>query len=559
MDFLTPPRGANTTPQTPLTFLERAAAAYPDTPSLIHEDVVVSTWPETHRRCLRLSSALISILGIRPRDVVSAFLPNIPAMYELQFAVPMAGAVLNNLNTRLDPRSTAVLLHHSLSKAIFLDSNSLPLILSAVSLLPKAHPRPALIVVDPEVNGRRFSYYSYEDLVSQGDPGFDWVRPESEYDPIVLNYTSGTTSNPKGVVHSHRGAFVKTVDAIIEWPLPRGPVYLWTLPMFHANGWSYVWATAAVGGTNVCMRKFVAGDVFDAIARHGVTHMCGAPVVLNMLANAAAPGGGEEKKRRLERPVEILTAGAPPPSAVLERAEELGFVVSHGYGLTETAGLVVTCPWQHMDVIDTATGKSVNRDGQSIGEVVLRGNTLMLGYLNDPDATSNCMGEDGWFRTGDVGVMHTDGYLEIKDRSKDVIISGGENISSVEVESVLYTNPAVNEAAVVARPDEHWGESPCAFLSLKPGLEPGPSEEEVMEYCRANMPHYMVPRTVVFKNELPKTATGKIQKFLLRDAAKALGPRVARDKPIVKARGAAVNLVAPSPTNKFCYLIEYGP
>ena len=359
---------------------------------------------------------------------------------------------------------------------------------------------------------------------------------------MILNYTSGTTSSPKGVVHCHRGTFAITIDSLIDWAVPKQPVYLWTLPMFHANGWSFPWGMAAVGGTNICVRKFDAAIVYGLIERHGVSHMCGAPVVLNMLTNSP-------DNKSLKKPVQILTAGAPPPAAVLFRTESLGFVVGHGYGLTETGGLMVSCAWKphwnklpaterarlkarqgvrtigmaEMDVVDQESGEGVKRDGTTLGEVVLRGGCVMLGYYKDPEGTSKCF-KNGWFYTGDVGVMHPDGYLEIKDRSKDVIISGGENLSSVEVESILYTHPAIDEAAVVARPDEFWGETPCAFVSLKSGLEKKPTEEELIQYCRANMPHYMVPKTVVFKEELPKTSTGKIQKFTLRNVAKEMGP-----------------------------------
>lgn len=391
---------------------------------------------------------------------------------------------------------------------------------------------------------------TYENFVQKGDPNFKWVRPNSEWDPIALNYTSGTTSSPKGVVHSHRGLFILTIDSLIDWAVPKQPVYLWTLPMFHANGWCYTWGMAAVGGTNICVRRFDAQVIYGLIRRHGVTHMCGAPVVLNMLSNSP----NDNNKKPLENTVQILTAGAPPPAAVLFRSEELGFIVSHGYGLTETGGLAVSCAWKgewnrfpaaerarlksrqgvrtiataEIDVVDPDSGISVKRDGISLGEVVLRGGSVMLGYLKDPESTRNCMRENGWFYTGDVGVMHPDGYLEIKDRSKDVIISGGENLSSVEVESVLYNNPAVNEAAVVARPDEFWGESPCAFVSLKSNLSRKPREEEIIEFCRERLPHFMVPKTVVFKEELPKTSTGKIQKFVLREIAKGLGSMKAK-------------------------------
>lgn len=381
--------------------------------------------------------------------------------------------------------------------------------------------------------------------MKKGDPAFKWIQPKNEWDPMLLNYTSGTTSSPKGVVHCHRGTFIITVDTLVDWAVPKQPVYLWTLNMFHANGWSFPWGIAAVGGTNICVRKFDAGFVFSLIKKHHVTHMCGAPVVLNMLTNSP-------DIKPLSKTVRIMTAGAPPPAAVLLRTESLGFEVSHGYGLTETGGLVVSCAWKEkwnrlpaterarlkarqgvrtigmteVDVV-SPTGDSVKRDGLTLGEVVMKGGCLMLGYLKDPEGTSSCY-KNGWFYTGDVGVMHEDGYLEIKDRSKDVIISGGENLSSVEVESVLYGHPAVNEAAVVARDDDYWGETPCAFISLKDGLteKEKPTEKEIVEYCRKKMPRYMVPKTVVFQDELPKTSTGKIQKFVLRQIAKDMGPLI---------------------------------
>lgn len=469
-------------------------------------------------------------------------------MYEAHFAIPMAGAVLNTVNLRLDSRTISILLRHSESKLILVDCQSASLILEALSLFPTNSQRPLLVLITDEEEDKSpasnsgFFCCTYENMVQKGDPDFKWVRPESDFDPITLNYTSGTTSSPKGVVHSHRGIFIITVDSLIEWSVPKEPVYLWTLPMFHANGWSYPWGMAAVGGTNICLRKFDAGVVYSAIRRHNVTHLCGAPVVLNMISNFSL-------SEPLKNPVHILTAGAPPPAAILFRTEALGFRVSHGYGLTETGGLVVCCSWKNkwnklpaterarlkarqgvrtigmaeVDVIEAETGASVKRDGKTLGEVVLRGGCVMLGYLKDPEGTSKCMRKNGWFYTGDVAVMHPDGYLEIKDRSKDVIISGGENLSSVEVESVLYMHPAVNEAAVVARPDEFWGETPCAFVSLKADIKENPGEKDLIEFCREKLPRFMVPKTVVFKEELPKTSTGKIQKFMLREMAKALG------------------------------------
>lgn len=536
---------ANSCPLTPLTFLQRAAVVYGDSPSLVYNSTTF-TWSQTQSRCLRAASA-IAALGFGPGAVVSVLAPNIPAMYELQFAVPMAGCVINNINTRLDAHAVSVILRHSECKAIFVDSHLRSLLLRSVSLLPPHAPRPILILIADDDDGRPASSLddfddTYEEMLNKGDPNFRWVTPADEWDPMTLNYTSGTTSSPKGVVHSHRSIYIITLDSLINWSLPKQPVYLWTLPMFHSNGWSYTWGMAALGGTNICLRRFDARVVYDAIHKHNVTHMCGAPVILTMLANypRASP---------LKSPVEFMTGGAPPPAAVVLRTEALGFVVSHGFGMTEVAGVVVSCAWKsswnrfpaadrarlkarqgvrtlgltEADVVDPKTGERVKRDGVSIGEIVVRGGSLMLGYLKNPAATAACMREDGWLYTGDVGVMHPDGYLEIKDRSKDIIITGGENVSSVEVESVLYSNPVVNEAAVVARPDEYWGETPCAFLSLKEGVSPKPPEYEMIEFCRERLPHYMVPKTVVFMAELPKTATGKVQKFALRDIAYRMG------------------------------------
>ncbi|XP_072969069.1 probable acyl-activating enzyme 5, peroxisomal [Typha angustifolia] len=537
------PSSANNSALTPLTLLDRTAVVYGDSPSVIYRDTVF-TWKQTHERCLRLASALYS-LGISRNDVVSAIAPNIPAMYEMQFGVPMCGGVLNNINTRLDARTISVLLRHSDSKLVIVDILSVDLLKEAINLLPFSHKPPQIVVIEDPYeeapNPSPPSSLTYEKLIEMGNPQFDWIRPKSEWDPMVLNYTSGTTSAPKGVVHCHRGIFLVTLDSLIDWSVPKQPVYLWTLPIFHANGWSFPWGVAAKGGTNVCLRRVEPAAVFAAIADFHVTHMCGAPVVLNMLANAP-------KKMTLRDPVHVLTAGAPPPAEVLRRTEELGFTVYHGYGLTETAGLVVSCAWKGqwnrlpaaerarlkarqgvrtpamtvVDIIDGATGRSVSRDGSTMGEIVLRGGCITLGYFKDDKATKEAI-RNGWFYTGDVGVMHPDGYLEIKDRSKDVIISGGENISSIEVESVMYGHPAVNEAAVVARPDEFWGETPCAFVSLKEGISSPPKEGEVIAWCREKMPHYMVPKTVVIKDELPKTSTGKIQKYVLRNLAKQMG------------------------------------
>ncbi|CAA7042565.1 unnamed protein product [Microthlaspi erraticum] len=537
------PSAANSPPLTPLGFLERAATVYGDCTSIVYGNSTVYTWRETNIRCLRVASSLSSSIGIRRSDVVSVLSANTPAMYELQFAVPMSGAILNNINTRLDTRTVSVLLRHCESKLLFVDVFYSDLAVEAISLFDKP---PILVLISDEeesvdVADRSKFCYSYEDLVERGDPEFNWVRPVSEWDPIVVNYTSGTTSSPKGVVHCHRGIFVMAIDSLVDWTVPKNPVYLWTLPMFHANGWCYPWAIAAVGGTNVCLRKFQTPLIYRLIRDHGVTHMCGAPVVLNMLT-------ADRESQPLTSPVHFLTAGSTPPASVLLRAESLGFIVSHGYGLTETAGVIVSCVWKpkwnllpasdrarlkvrqgvrtvgftEIDVVDPGSGRSVERDGETFGEIVMRGSSIMLGYLNDPIGTGKSL-KNGWLFTGDVGVIHGDGYLEIKDRSKDVIITGGENVSSVEVEKVLYTNPAVNEAAVVARPDEFWGETPCAFVSLKTGLTRKPTEKEIIEDCKKKMPHYMVPKTVTFLEELPKTSTGKIPKFVLKKMASKMG------------------------------------
>ncbi|XP_023554638.1 probable acyl-activating enzyme 5, peroxisomal [Cucurbita pepo subsp. pepo] len=551
------PRTPNSSPLTPIGFLERAATIYGDSPSIIYGDTTY-TWSETHHRCLQLASSLSSS-GIQRGHVVSVISPNTPPMYELHFAVPMAGAILNTINTRLDARTISTLLFHSESKLVFVDQAYCALIFDALALFPPETNPPSLVLIDDDaaaaeeeslsssVSIRIDFVDSYEEMIQKGDSKFQWIRPISEWDPIVLNYTSGTTSSPKGVVHCHRGVFIAAFDSLLEWGVPKNSVYLWTLPMFHINGWSFSWGIAAVGGTNVCIRKFDAALIFSLIRRHHVTHMCAAPVVLNMLTNSL-------DDRPLDRPVKILTGGAPLPAAVLFRIESLGFDVTHGYGLTETAGMVICCSWKTewnrlpateqarlkarqgvrtaavaaVDVVDLETGKSVKQDGVSIGEIVVRGGSIMVGYWKDREATAKSMTDEGWFLTGDVGVMHPDGYLEIKDRSKDVIISGGENLSSVEVESVLYTNPSVNEAAVVARPDEFWGETPCAFVSLREGLTRKPTEEEIIEYCRGKLPRFMVPKTVVFMAELPKTSTGKIKKYVLKEIAMSIGPKPSR-------------------------------
>ncbi|KAG2303500.1 hypothetical protein Bca52824_032151 [Brassica carinata] len=542
------PHPSNSTPLTVLGFLDRAASVYGDCPSILHTTNTAHTWSETHNRCLRIASALTSTsLGINQGQVVSVVGPNVPSVYELQFAVPMSGAILNNINPRLDAHALSVLLRHSESKLVFVDHSSISLVLEAVSFLGQ-HDKPHLVLLNDGNDSSSASAASdfldtYEGIMERGDSRFKWIRPQTEWKPMVLNYTSGTTSSPKGVVLSHRAIFMLTVSSLLDWSFPNRPVYLWTLPMFHANGWGYTWGTAAVGATNVCTRRVDAPTIYDLIDKHNVTHMCAAPMVLNMLTNYPS-------RKPLKSPVQVMTAGAPPPAAIISRAETIGFNVGHGYGLTETGGPVISCAWKpewdlldplerarlksrqgvrtvgfaEVDVRDKRTGESVEHDGVSVGEIVLKGGSVMLGYYKDPEGTAACMREDGWFYTGDVGVIHEDGYLEVKDRSKDVIICGGENISSAEVETVLYTNPVVKEAAVVAKPDKMWGETPCAFVSLKYGNSGDGSvtEREIREFCKTKLPKYMVPRKVIFQEELPKTSTGKIQKFLLRQMAKSL-------------------------------------
>ncbi|KAK9115697.1 hypothetical protein Sjap_014644 [Stephania japonica] len=551
MDML-PKCPANYTPLTPITFLKRAALCYASRASLIYNHVQF-TWNQTYDRCRRLAYSL-QALNIAKNDVVSVLAPNVPAMYEMHFAVPMAGAVLNTINTRLDAKNIATILKHSEAKAFFVDYQYLPQAVEALRLLiegSKASPTaanspiPLVVVIDDvaQPTGTRLGALEYEELVLNGNPEFEPVEVTDEWDSIALNYTSGTTSAPKGVVYSHRGAFLSTMSLVLQWQMKSEPVYLWSLPMFHCNGWTFTWGVAARGGTNVCIRNTCASDMYHAIVQHKVTHMCCAPIVFNILLEAKP-----NERRDLVAPVEILTGGAPPPAALLEKIEALGFHVTHAYGLTEATGPALVCEWQtqwdklpnesravlksrqgisvltlaDVDVKDLNSMASVPHDGRAIGEIVLRGSSIMKGYYKDPEETARAF-RNGWFLTGDMGVIHPDGYLEIKDRSKDVIISGGENISSVEVESVLYRHPRVLEAAVVAMPHPFYGETPCAFVSLRKSLsasEREVKEADIISYCRKNLSHYMAPRKVVFSNDLPKNANGKIEKFKLRELAK---------------------------------------
>ncbi|KAM4118578.1 hypothetical protein ACB094_02G214000 [Castanea mollissima] len=536
---------ANYVPLTPISFLERAAKAYRDTTSVVYGSVKY-TWGDTHERCLKLASALTQ-LGISRGDVVATMAPNVPAMHELHFAVPMAGALLCTLNTRHDSAMLSTLLSHSEAKIIFVDYQLLDIANGALKLLAKTERKPPILVLIAESDGSlptdhhiASETYEYESLLANGHNGFEIRRPNSEWDPISVNYTSGTTSRPKGVVYSHRGAYLNTLATILLHGIGSMPVYLWTVPMFHCNGWCLIWGLAAQGGTNICLRKVTPKGIFDNIALHNVTHMGGAPTVLNMIVNSPI-----SDRKPLPHKVEVMTGGSPPPPQILSKMEELGFGVSHLYGLTETYGPGTSCIWkpewdslpldkryklkarqgvQHpgleeVDVKDPVTMASVPADGKTMGEIMFRGNTVMSGYLKDLKATEEAF-SGGWFRSGDLAVKHPDNYIEVKDRSKDVIISGGENISTVEVETVLFGHPAVLEAAVVARPDNHWGQTPCAFVKLKEGYDV--DSQEIIKFCRDHLPHYMAPRTVIFE-DLPKTSTGKTQKFILREKAKALG------------------------------------
>jgi fatty-acyl-CoA synthase len=531
---------ANYVPLTPLSFLKRSATVYPDHTSAVYEGRVFS-WAETYARCRRFASYLGS-RGIGRGDTVAAMLPNVPAMNELHFAVPMAGAVLNALNIRLDGPSIAFQLDHGGAKIILVDPEFSGVIAEALGLM--SGPKPFVIDVDDETfaGGRRIGEIEYEEALAQGDPGFAARLPEDEWNAIALGYTSGTTGNPKGVVTHHRGAYLNAVSNILAANLGQHPVYLWTLPMFHCNGWCFPWTMAAAAGVNVCLRKVDPAKIFDLIRKHGVTHMAGAPIVYNTLIHAPDAPKGEAA-----RPVVGLIAGAAPPVAVLEGAEGIGIRLTHVYGLTEVYGPASVCAeqpgWDELPadqraqlkrrqgvpyplqeavtVIDPETMQPVPRDGETIGEVMFRGNIVMKGYLKNEKATREAFA-GGWFHTGDLGVLDEHGYVIIKDRSKDIIISGGENISSVEVEDVLYKHPAVLFAAVVAKPDSKWGEVPCAFVELKENASA--TEAEIIAFCRSQMSGFKTPKAVVF-GPIPKTSTGKIQKFMLRnqvDSAKAI-------------------------------------
>ena len=527
---------ANHAPLTPLSFLERTARVYPDRVSVIH-GARRYTWRETEARCRRLASAL-SRRGIGVGSTVAAMLANTPEMYACHFGVPMTGGVLNTLNTRLDAEAIAFMLGHGEAKVLITDREFAPTIEKAVALLK--HPVEVIDVEDPEYTGpgKRLGRQTYEELLAEGDPEFAWRWPSDEWNSIALNYTSGTTGDPKGVVYHHRGAYLNAVCNIVTWGMPQHSVYLWTLPMFHCNGWCFPWTMAANAGTNVCLRKVDAALIFDLIRKHKVSHYCGAPIVHSTLV-----GAPEALKKGITHKVHAMVAAAAPPAAMIEGMEQMGFDLTHVYGLTEVYGPATVCAkhdaWQALDigerarlnsrqgvrylmeeglsVMDPETMTPVPADGETMGEIMFRGNITMKGYLKNPSATQKAFA-GGWFHSGDLAVLHPDGYVKIKDRSKDIIISGGENISSLEVEDVLYRHPAVFGAAVVARPDPKWGETPCAFVELKPGAQA--TEKEMIEFCRGHLAHFKAPRAIVF-GELPKTSTGKIQKFVLREKARS--------------------------------------
>jgi len=528
---------ANHMALSPLTFIERSAYIYPQRPAVIHGRRRY-TWAETYARCRQLASALAAA-GVGQEDTVAAMLSNTPEMYECHFGVPMCGAVLNTLNTRLDAEAIAFMLEHGEAKVLITDREFAPTIRAA--LLRVSHDILVIDVCDSEYDGpgEPLGSYEYEAFIASGNPQFVWSLPADEWDAITLNYTSGTTGNPKGVVYHHRGAYLSALSNIVTWGMPPHATYLWTVPMFHCNGWCFTWALAANAGTNVCLRKVDAQLIFQAIREHRVSHYGGAPIVQSLLINAPA-----EWREGISHRVSAITGGAPPPMAMVEGMKQLGFDLTHGYGLTETYGMSTVCAkhpeWEAfpleeqarlgarqgvrsicqegISVRDSETMEEVPHDGQTVGEIMHRGNLIMKGYLKNPRATEESF-VGGWYHSGDLAVVEPDGYVKIKDRSKDIIISGGENISSIEVEDVLYRHPSVLAAAVVATPDERWGEVPCAFLELRDGH--APSAQELSAFCRERLARFKVPKQFVF-GPLPKTSTGKIQKFVLREQARSV-------------------------------------
>ena len=535
-----PPTAANFAAMSPLSFIERTAQVYPNRLAVVHgwgAQTVRQTWSQTYDRCRQLASALVQN-GVGKNDTVAVMLPNTPPMVEAHFGIPMAGAVLNALNTRLDPETLAFMLDHGEAKVVIVDPEFSGTLKKALALRQSTRPLLVIDVQDALYTGpsERLGQIDYEAFLAQGAPHFAWQLPDNEWDAIALNYTSGTTGNPKGVVYHHRGASTNAISNILEWDMPKHAAYLWTLPMFHCNGWCFPWTLAARAGVNVCLRRVDAQSIFDMMREHQVTHYCGAPIVHGLLVNAPT-----EMKVGLPAGVKAMVAGAAPPASMIEGMEQMGFDLTHVYGLTEVYGPATVCAkheeWQQLPIGDRArlnarqgvryhlerevcvlnpeTMQPVPHDGETMGEIMFKGNIAMKGYLKNPKATEEAFA-GGWFHSGDLAVQYPDGYIKIKDRSKDIIISGGENISSIEVEDVLYRHPDVLAAAVVAKPDDRWGETPCAFVELKAGATT--TAQAMVDHCKLHLAGFKVPRAIVF-GELPKTSTGKIQKFELRKLA----------------------------------------
>ena len=525
-------QAANYVPLTPLSFLPRTALMFGDKPSVIYGNRHYS-WAQTYERCKRLASALTKA-GLQKHDTVAVMAANTPELVECHFGVPMAGGVLNTINIRLDAQTIAYILNHGEARFLLTDTGFSAQIKTALAEIGRDDIT-VIDIIDTQADaGEMLGAQDYEAFLESGDPEFDWQMPQDEWDPITLNYTSGTSGKPKGVVYHHRGSYLMSMGTVTDWELPRHPSYLYTVPMFHCNGWGHAWTMTALGGTIICIRTITAEAIYELAHKHDITHFGGAPIVLGMIVNA-----DESVRKPLKHKVEVMTAGAPPPAAILEAVEALGFNVTQVYGLTETYGHTIMCSWNdawddldfaekadlkarqgaamvHTDslrIVSLETGEDVPADGETMGEILIRGNTIMNGYLKDAAATQATL-SDGWLRSGDLGVMHAGGYMEVKDRLKDIIISGGENISSVEIESVLHRHPAVALAAVVARKDEKWGEVPCAYIELKDGASA--SEDEIIAFSRQHLAGFKRPKYVIF-GTLPKTATGKIQKFELRN------------------------------------------